>query len=66
MAVYGAAALTAGYTEKDVPLEEVAPAIEIKAAQPDVEMWRPARRSRGGHEFGPRHPEVPSLLEMMP
>jgi uncharacterized BrkB/YihY/UPF0761 family membrane protein len=35
--VYGAAALTAGIAERDVPLEEIAPAIETAEAQPEVD-----------------------------
>ena len=37
MAVYGAAALTAGIAERDVPLKEIAPATELTDAQPDVD-----------------------------
>jgi membrane protein len=35
--VYGAAALTAGIAERDVPLEEIAPAIETAEAQPEAD-----------------------------
>ncbi len=36
-AIYGAAALAAGFAEKDVPLDEIAPAIGIEEAQRDLE-----------------------------
>jgi membrane protein len=36
LAVYGAAALTAGFAERDIPLEEIHPATDIETAQLDV------------------------------
>ncbi|MEN8040546.1 MAG: YhjD/YihY/BrkB family envelope integrity protein [Actinomycetota bacterium] len=40
-AIYGSAAFAAGIAEKDVPLDEIAPAIEIEEAQPDLDEDRP-------------------------
>ncbi len=57
MAVYGAAALTAGYAEKDVPLEEIAPAIDIEAAQPDIEETKSEDETPGG-EPAPLEPDT--------
>jgi membrane protein len=36
LTVYGAAALTAGFAERDVPIEDIAPAVDVEQAQPDV------------------------------
>lgn len=37
MTLYGAAALTAGFAERDVPIEEIVPTADIEEAQPDLD-----------------------------
>ena len=37
MAIFGVAALTAAIAERDVPIDQIAPGIDLEDAQPDIE-----------------------------